>query len=460
MGAPSKRAKRVRTEKEFDVGRLEFMLKQPRDGRNTIDAWSLSSIYNARDEQMRGLFILPARMAEAMRTDEALAVPYWRRLAPQRSVPIGLKPAQGTRGLAIAGEAEALFGANGVGIHAETKSDIQGCLVNHGVAFANIVATPREDGSRVDMELKYWPIEYVQWDSVFRVFKARCDPNSVQPGDIPGSLGEYGFVGGYWLPIIHGDGRWVIFKKNDIDPFRHEAALLPAALVWARHAFAARDWSRGSKAHGSAKVLGELPEGVPLQDAAGNLTPEALAFVALMQSVATDDAPAGLRPAGSKVDFLTNTSMAWQVWSELVNNSERSGERIYTGTDAALGAKGGAPGVDIEALFGVAETLISSDLTCISRGINTGLIQPWCAINFGDSSLAPEHQYLMPNKEKQANSDAYEKRNAAFYASLVAARQAGITLTNEYVVAAAKDYNVRAPAMSAPIAPPPPPKAQ
>ena len=57
-----------------------------------------------------------------MRTDEALAVPYWRRLAPQRSVPIGLKPAPGARGASIAGEAEALFGANGVGVHAETKS--------------------------------------------------------------------------------------------------------------------------------------------------------------------------------------------------------------------------------------------------------------------------------------------------------------------------------------------------
>ena len=80
------------------------------------------------------------------------------------------------------------------------------------------------------MELKYWPIEYVRWDPVFRVYKARADPNTVQPGDIPDNPGEYGFVGGYWLPIIHGDGRWVIFKKNDIDPFRHEAALLPAAL--------------------------------------------------------------------------------------------------------------------------------------------------------------------------------------------------------------------------------------
>lgn len=460
MGAPSKRAKRVRSEGEFDFGRLAAALKQPRDGRNTIDAWSLTQIHNARDEQMRGYFLLPSRMAEAMRTDEALAVPFWRRLAPQRCIPVGIRPVHGARGEAIAAEADALYGANGIGIHAETLADIHGCLVNHGIAFGVNVATPREDGSRVDLEMKYWPIEYVQWDPIYRVFKARCDPNTVQPGDLSPNApaGEYGFVGGFWVPIIHGDGRWVVFKKNEIDPFRQEAALLPAALVWARHAFASRDWSRGSRAHGSAKVIGELPSGVPLQVEGGGLSQEAASFIELLRGIAVDDSPAGIKPAGSILQFLTNNSTAWQVWSELVLNSEKAGARIYLGTDATLGSQGGAPGVDIGALFGVAETVVSGDLTCISRGIDTGLIQPWCAINFGDSKLAPERQYLIPNKEKQANSDAYAKRNAAYYAALVAARQAGATLTTEYVIALASDYDVRAPDLSAPIAPPPPPK--
>lgn len=459
MGAASKRAKRIRQAKEFDLSRLEAMLKMPRDGRTTIDAWSMNEIFAARDEQMLGQFVRPARMAEAMRTDDALAVAYWNRLSPQRCIPVEMESAGGARGDSIAGEADALFGANGVGIHAETLADIHGCLVDHGVAFATCVATPREDGSRIDYELKYWPIEYIRWDPVFRLFKARADPNTVQPGDLPatdlnpkgfdpGGV-EFGYVGGYWIPVVHGDGRWVIFKKHDIEPFRQEAAILPAALVWARHAFANKDWAKGSAAHGSAKVIGELPAGVPLQNSGGGLSAEAAAFVELLRAIASADAPVGVRPAGSKTDFLTNNSTAWQVWSELVGNAEKSAARIYLGTDGTLGSQGGAPGVNIEALFGVAATKVRGDLECISRGINSGVIAPWCAINFGDSKLAPKRKYCVPNDDAQAVVKDYAERNAAYYAALVAAARAGLTLTPAYIAKLADDYNVRVPDLAA-----------
>ena len=454
MGAQSKRARRVRTEKEFDLPRLEAMLRMPRDGRNTIDAWSFSQIYEARTEQMLGQFVLPSRMAEQMRTDDALAVAYENRLAPQRCIPVKLQAAQGARGALVASEGEGLFGANGVGIHPDTIADIHGDLVNHGIAFGCNVATPREDGSRVDLEMRYWPIEYVRWDPVFRVFKARADPNTVQPGDIPESpYNEYGFVGGFWIPIVHGDGRWVIFKKHDLEPFRKEAAILPAALVWARHAFASRDWARGSKAHGSAKVIGELPAGVPLQGMGGGMSAEAAAFVDLLRAIGSDDTPVGIRPAGSKTDFLTNNSTAWQVWAELVTNSEKAAARIYLGTDGTLGTQGGAPGVDITALFGVASTKVRGDLEAIERGIDTGVIEPWCAINFGDSKLAPKRKYIVPNDDEEAVTDDYAKRNAAFYAALVSAKNAGLTLTEPYIAQLAADYRVRVPVLATPPVP-------
>lgn len=464
MGAPSKRAKRVRTAKEFDLGRLGAKLYMPRDGRTTIDAWSLSDIYYSRDEQMLGQFVRPARMAEAMRTDDALAVAYWNRLAPQSLIPVEMKAAQGARGAAIAAEAEALYGANGVGITAETLGDIHGCLVNHGVAFASIAATPREDGSRVDLELHYWPIEYVRWDPVFRVFKARADPNTVQPGDLHpddnDQWNQYGFVGGFWIPVVHGDGRWVIFKKHDLEPFRHEAALLPAALVWARHAFGNSDWSKASRAHGSAKVIGELPAGIPLQ-INGAISPEANAFIQLLQSIATSEAPIGIRPAGAKTEFLTNNSTAWQVWDKLIGNAERAAARIYLGTDGTLGAQGGAPGVSIEALFGVADTKVRGDLECIQRGIDTGLIEPWTAINFGDSKLAPKRHYCVPNDEQQKVTDDYAKRNDAFYKALVDAKNAGLVLTPAYIAQLAGDYRVRVPDLAqAPTAQPVGPAAK
>ncbi len=466
MGAQSKRARRVRNEKEFDLGRLEAQLRMPRDGRTTIDAWAIGDIFTARQEQMLGQFVRPSRMAEAMRTDDALAVAYWNRLAPQRCIPVEIESAGGARGDSIAHEADGLFGANGVGIHAEVLADVHGCLVNHGVAFANVVATPRDDGSRVDFELKYWPIEYVRWDPVFRLFKARADPNTVQPGDLPATdlnpKGfkdypeiNYGFVGGFWIPIVHGDGRWVIFKKHDIEPFREEACILPAALVWARHAFGNKDWAKGSAAHGSAKVIGELPAGVPLQAPGGGLSAEAGAFVDLLRAIASADAPVGIRPAGAKTEFVTNNSTAWQVWDRLVGNAEKAAARIYLGTDGTLGSQGGAPGVDIESLFGVAATKVRGDLECISRALDSGIIAPWCAVNFGDSRLAPTRRYCVPNDDAQAVVNDYAKRNADYYAALVAAKQAGLTLTTVYISQLAEKYNVMVPDLSvAPTAAP------
>jgi hypothetical protein len=448
VGARSKRQRISKVAEDFDVARLSQRLMLPRDGRNTIDAWNLDMIFAARDEQMLGQFVRPSRMVEQMRTDDALFVAYRSRLAPQSLVPVEMEAAHGARGASIADESDASFGPNGVAISAETIQDIHGCLVNHGVAFGACTMTPREDGSRVDAEMHYWPIEYIRWDPVFRVFKARADPNTVEPGDIPNSpYNEYGFVGGYWIPVVHGDGRWVIFKDHEIEPFRQNAAILPASLVWARHAFGKADWAKGSRAHGSAKVVGELPAGVPLQapGGGGKLTEEASAFIELLRSIATADAPAGIRPAGSKTDFLTNNSTAWQVWSELVLGEERAAARVYLGTDGTLGAQGGAPGVDITALFGVASKLVNADLKTISRGINTGVIAPWTAINFGTSELAPKRRYILPNDDREKVAKNYSDRNAAFFAALVAAKQAGLELTAEYISKLADDYRVRSP---------------
>lgn len=454
MGAASKRARRIRQQNEFDLTRLAERLRQPRDGRATINAWTLDDIFATREEQMIGQFIRPARMAEQMRTDDALFTAYQNRLAPQRCIPVKLEAAQGARGASICNEAEAQFGANGFALHPDTIANIHGCLVNHGVAFATVAATPREDGSRVDFEINYWPIEYVRWDPVFRVFKARAEPTSVQPGDVPDpATTQYGFVGGYWLPVVHGDGRWIIFKGEEIDPFRGNAAILPSALVWARHAYANRDWSKGSVAHGNAKVIGELPEGIALQDA-GGLTPEASAFLELLRAIGSADSPIGIRPAGSKTDFLTNNSTAWQVWSELVLSADKAAARIYLGTDGTLGTQGGAPGVDITALFGVSATKVRGDLEVIERAIDTGAIQPWTAINFGDSCLAPKRRYQIPNDDQEAVTDNYTKRVAAFYSALAVARTAGLTLTETYISELASDYNIRVPSMSAPITPP------
>jgi hypothetical protein len=438
MGAPSKRARVVRQSAEFDPARLQAQVNPPKTNVGAV-AWSLADIFSARDQQMLGRFYRAARLAESMRTDDALAVAFENRLAPQRCLPVSIKPAKGARAASIANEAEALFGQKGVGLRPETLTCIHGCLVNHGVAVGRNIMTPREDGSRVDVEMHAWPIEFIRWDPYKQCFVTQTEDGPEED-------------------IIHGDGRWVVFVDHELEPWKY-GALLPAALVWARHAFAIRDWSKASVAHGNAKVVGELPEGVALQDAEGALTSEASAFLELLKAMSSADAPVGIRPAGSKTDYVTNNSTAWQVWSELVSNAEKAAARIYLGTDGTLGTQGGAPGVDIQALFGVALTKIQGDLACIERSILTGVIEPWCAVNFGDSSLAPERLYEIPDADEDARRDSFAKRNQAFFADLKAAREAGFVPTPDYVEALAKQHGVPAPP-AAPAAPAPAPAAQ
>src|SRR5690606_18400931 len=124
-------------------------------------------------------------------------------------------------------------------------------------------------------------------------------------------------------------GRWVIYTRHEIEPWKY-GAIIPAALVWARHAFGLRDWAKSSLTHGLAKTIGTLPEGVALQQG-GSLTPEAAAMLELLQVIAQSDLPIGIKPYGSELDFISNNSTAWQVFDELVLNAEKAAARIYLG---------------------------------------------------------------------------------------------------------------------------------
>lgn len=445
----SKRIDTVREADEFSTSRLLNELASPRyGGTEVVRSWSLEEIWNARDAQLRGQFELPARAAASMRTDDAIFVAYGNRLAPQRCVKTEMRPASArAKAISVAGEAEALFGVEGVGIAVGTVADINGCLVNHGVAFGYNTISVREDGSRIDLVHRYWPIEYVRWDDVRQMFMTRVDPSTVAPGDLLVQDGPLGYAAAYEIPIVHGDGRWVIYAQHDYRPFAQEAALLPAFAVWARHAFSVRDWTKGSTAHGNAKFVGEMPAGVPLQNEKG-LSAEAAMMLVLLRDLASSDTPVGIRPSGSKTDFLTNTSTAWQVWAELVLNAERASARIYLGTDGTLGTMGGAPGVDITPLFGVAITKVRGDLGCIERCFKSGVLEVWCALNFGDSSLTPTRTYLLPDADEDAWRAAIGTRRQAFYADVKAARENGFPITQDFINELAQQYDVMPPTLA------------
>lgn len=347
--------------------------------------WSLEKIRAARDAQMRGDFSLPVRLAEAMRTDDALYTAYHNRIAPQSAVASKLVPCGGARGEAVARKAQA-----SCIVPRGTIVGIAGTLANHGIAIGYNIREVSDDGTRVDLRHTEWPLEFVRWN-----------PGKEQL--------ETAIHGGAPQPIVHGDGYWVVYRKTDILPWTQEAALLPASMIWGAHAYALADWAGASKSHGLAKVVGELPAGVSLQQKLESgaivLNAEAQAFLDMIQDVVSGDAQAAVRPAGSKVDVLANTSTMYQIFSELITDRKKAAAFVYLGTDASLGAAGGAPGVDVSALFGISSTKLQGDFGAIEQGLNTGFYPVWTAINCGDSRYSPRIEYLIPDPDAKAKSE-------------------------------------------------------
>lgn len=453
MAKSSKGARVIRRADEFSAARLSREIARLRGSVTTPLTMTLEQVRAGVDAQQRGDFAPAARMVRAMLRDSAVATARWGRLAPQRAIAVKVAPAsEKPAARRIAEEADALFGPEGVGLTAATRGSIHAGLVDHGPSFAYCIDRQREDGSRIDKEIRFWPNEFVRWDDYLQMYMARLDPSV---GDVVGEVPPdfKGAAIGYEVPIIHGDGRWIIFKKSEYLPHAYDATCVPAGLEWAGHSCALGDWRRASKAHGDAKVLGEMPAGQALQladgEGAGSLTPEASAFLELLGAVWGGDLPYGIRPSGSKVDFVTNGSSAWQVWDTLAGRGEKALARIYLGTDAILGSQGGAPGVDITALFGVAVTKVEEDLRAIEEGIYTGGIVPWCAVNFGDSSLAPRMLYDLPDKDEVAQREEEsrkakerEERRTAFFLAIQATRESGFVVDQGYVDALAEEQGL------------------
>jgi phage gp29-like protein len=431
MGATSKRAKKIRSAREFDLVRLAAEIR-PQKFLSGVYAWDLDMIRTARDAQAIGNFRLSAPLATAQRCDYALFVAALNRLAPQRGLPVRIDPPNDTaRALRVADEAEALFGARGVGIHPDSLADINLQLADHGVAFGVNVHTPRADGSRVDIEMKAWPIQWVWWDSVRQAFRTRTESGEET--------------------ITHGDGRWVVIKQHELEPWKF-GATLSTATVWADHAFGVRDRAKASTAHGNAKIVGTMPPEVPMQTDDGELTRDAAAFLELLKSIASVDMPVGIKPNGAVLDYIVNNSQAWQIFKEIIESNDKAASKIYLGQDDTTTSVGGD---GVKFLFGVRNDIVEGDLRAIERGIRTGVIEVWTAINYGDSTLAPDRTYLMPDADEDARRTSLSDRTKAFFETIKAAKEAGFPITQAYVDGLAKDYGVRAPQLViAPVAAP------
>lgn len=410
---------RLRTADE--INRIQYRPPRKAPARTS---WTIEAIRAAVDAQMRGDFREAVKLAEAMRRDDAMFTAYHNRIAPQFAIASELQAAPGARGENTKRKAlSSCFVARSV------LASIHGTLANHGIAIGYIEQETNEDGTRVDFKLTEWPLEHVRYNESTEQLETQTREGMNEP-------------------IVHGDGRWVVFRKFHVTPWKQEACVLPGGMIWGAHQYGLVDWAAAARSHGRARVVGELPEGVTLNDANGNLTTDAASMLNMLIDLLEGEASAGLRTFGSKTDFVANGSSAWQVFSELITNREKAAARVYLGTDAILGSIGGAPGVDIEALFKVAGTKVQGDLQAIVDGLRTGLYEPWCALNEGDSRNAPTLVYLVPDPDLESKIEKEDQRLQKFFAAIEQYKKHSMSIDQDVINALASKYRVPAPMLA------------
>ncbi len=136
-----------------------------------------------------------------------------------------------------------------------------------------------------------------------------------------------------------------------------------------------------------------------------------------------------------------NSSQAWQIWSEMIKTDDQDSARIYLGQDGTTTNAGGDY-VKSERLFNVRNDIVESDCGTFSEAFDTGTIQPWTAINFGDSRCAPHRLWLMPDADEDARRTSIGTHLDAFFRTIDNMKKNGFTVDQVTVNGRCKTFGV------------------
>lgn len=373
-------------------------------------AWDTERILAARNAHVLGQFSASWPLAVAMWTDPSIFAARLNRLAPALGLP---REIVGGASDAVRNEATETFLTGPRAITNGLLSEVFDTNAMMGFMVYQNVWTPREDGSRIDVAIEPWPMAALVWRDYSQELLAQTTDGLV--------------------PVVHGDGKWVVVRVRETKPWQ-SGALVPLAVVWPDGGYGRRDRSRNAEAHGEAKAVGYLPEGV---NVAG---PEGLAMAAALQKL---HAARGLMvaPYGSEVKYLESMNQAWQIFREILTSSRSDAQLIMLGQDGAASSTGGNY-VKSSVLFGVRNDIVEGDVGSVGRAIGEGTLGPWEAVNFGAGGDLLSLHWLMPDADEDARRESHAKRTADFNAAVKAYRENGFEISQEFVAALANSFGI------------------
>lgn len=401
---------------DFSRRRLS-MVFEPLDD---IDAWawSASSVRAARQDHLKGDFRQSARLAHAVTCDPSIFGALLNRTAPARALPRYFESPLAR--LATAAERE-------IEVSPGTVMEIVAHLAMLGMWVGQVEWTPRADGSRLDVRLRTWPMRSVYYDQHRRQLLTHTR-------------------GGQIVPVVHGDGKWVVATASDFEPWQW-GAIKGIGMHWVHRAHHIRDRGWSSEAHGQSKFIGELPDGVDLNSDGGQ------AFVAAVKELRNRRSGMA-HPKGAKVYQLEAVSQMWQIFKEAIASVDQDVARALLGQDGSLANEGGNY-IKAAQLFGVRSDIVEGDLVAMQKAWNEGVLRPWAAVNFGELDRAPTIEWAFPDPDEAARRAArdderkrYGERMAAMLEALASMRDLGLVIDQPTVRRMAERYGVDAPEVS------------
>lgn len=406
--------------RDFDTAYLAHAFAAPID-LTAQYAWRVPTIHCVRDEHMRGEFSRSTPLAAAMKTCAPIYSSLLNRIAPPSGLQRRIVGAEDERGEMIRREAAASFGSRSLAFAPGVLSDGFETLAMAGFFVDQNIWTTRENGSRRDVRLEPWPTEAITVDGATGELVAMTLDGPV--------------------PIVHGDGKWVVGRLHHSKPWQWGAIIALAAL-WPDNAFGKRDRSQAAEAHGQIKPIGTLPQNVPIDSDEGR-------FMVRMMQAFQRSRSGGLKPFGSTVEFPSSDSAAWQIFRDIISSSASEIAKILLGQDATSGLGKDAPGVG-PALFGVRNDIVERDIRDgMEPALTLGTLRPWTAINFGRVDAHPAIQWDIPDADEDARVKSLADRTKAFNEALQGYRANRFVVDQTLVNALAVEFKVRAPILAA-----------
>lgn len=392
-----------------------------------LASWTKPMIDEARAALARGQFRRPVELWRSAKTDAAIYASALNRIAPMAGLPMDLVAGSpeghasrpgglGERAM-IEGRLQFLGGETAAPL--EVLADVNEELAAFGLSVCQNVRREREDGSRVDVRLENWPLEYVEH------FERGPD----------GGRGLYAqSADRSWTPIVHGDGQWVVFQAHAQEPWTW-GALMALCDVWASRAFARRDRTKNSESQGDSKWIGTLPQGIATS------SPEGVAMLKQLLAL-YQRRRAMLKPYGSEVERNEAMSQNWQIFKEIIESDNTDAAKILLGQDVSNTANT-SQRLSSAQIFGIRNDLVERDLNTMARAINTGTIRPWQAWNFGRVDLVDGLAWQFPDFDQDTRRESLAKRYDALVANVKGLREAGINVTQDLLTGLCADYGLR-----------------